>query len=610
MKHPFPVKALSALLLLLYCSNIGHAQGSLNALYFPGNGVLTPTPTATTNSFVDLGTALRDSLAFSNFTIELWVKMGATNSVNPVIIGDKDWASGSNTGFILSYYASTDASSGTAPANDIRFNFRASGGTRVDYDIPFPATIAKHWNHIAITVNRSGSMIGYLNGVATGHAYVLGGENIAADVARTLAGTLPVRLGTDGKTNGYRAPFNGTMDEVRIWKSVRTPQELRDNMCHKLNGNETNLLAYYKMDETSGSNIINKATATSGSFNGTWVNNMSRVNSSAPVGDASLSMYAADLSDSVISLSSTSHGSLSISNMNSSMQGIHVYEIDATPLNTNGISNPDNKYYAVFPVTNTAPYSVTYNYSNDPDAVSSNNNIDLYKRENADSDWVSAGFVKDTAAKNFSNTSQTGMSELMLGNFNTAPLPLDLISFDIEKTKDQSKALLTWVVADAPEVSTFEIEKSNDAVIFLNIGNINPVTNSRDENGNNVYQFTDATPFSGNNFYRIKAIEKSGALKYFPVKSIQFNTVNNQLSLFPNPVNNMLTLHYTSAINTALNIDIYDLSGKKMSRQSIEIAPGSSQYPIDVSGISNSIFFIHLHDQQTDFQTTIKMIKK
>jgi hypothetical protein len=276
MKRQHHVKALSALLLLLYCANVSHAQGSLRALYFPGNGVLTPSPTATTNSFVDLGTALRDSLAFSSFTIELWVKMGATNSVNPVIIGDKDWASGSNTGFILSYYATTDASSGTAPANDIRFNFRAAAGTRVDYDIPFPAAIAQHWNHIAITVNRSGSIIGYLNGVATGHAYVSGGENISADVTKSLAGTLPVRLGTDGKTNGYRAPFNGTMDEVRIWKAVRTPQELRENMCHKLAGSESNLLAYYQMDETSGNSIVNNATATSGLFNGTWVNTMSR----------------------------------------------------------------------------------------------------------------------------------------------------------------------------------------------------------------------------------------------------------------------------------------------------------------------------------------------
>jgi hypothetical protein len=609
MKYQHHVKALSALLLLLYCGNHSHAQGSLRALYFPGNGVLTPSPTATTNSFVDLGTALKDSLALSSFTIEVWVKMGATNSVNPVIIGDKDWASGSNTGFILSYYASTDASSGTAPANDIRFNFRAANGTRVDYDIPFPATIAQRWNHIAVSVNRRGSIIGYLNGVASGHAYVVGGENISADSAKTIAGTLPVRLGTDGKTNGYRAPFNGTMDEVRIWKTVRTPQELRDNMCHKLTGTEGNLLAYYRMDETTGTSIINNATATSGLFNGTWVNNMSRVNSSAPVGDASTSMYATNLSDSIISISSGTHGIFSISNMDNSMQGIQLYEIDTVPTNTTGINNPDNKYYAVFPVNSTATYNLTYNYANYTNAVNSNDSIDLYRRAAADSSWSPAGFTKDVPSSLFSNSALTGASEFIIGNFINSPLPLDLIAFDIEKSIDQSKALLTWSVADITKETSFEIERSNNAVVFFNIGSADAIMGSREENGNGIFHFTDASPLSGSNYYRIKVIGNNGGIKYFPVKSIQFNKARNSVSLFPNPVDNQLTLSYVSEVNTKLQITIYDLTGKEISHQSIKVTPDVSKYPINVSGILTTTFLISVQDQDSNFQTIIKMTK-
>jgi hypothetical protein len=610
MKHRNYLKALSALLLLAYCGNVSYAQGSLKALYFPGNGVLTPTPTATTNSFVDLGTALKDSLALSSFTIEMWVKMGATNSVNPVLIGDKDWASGSNTGFILSYYASTDASSGTAPANDMRFNFRAANGTRVDYDIAFPAAIAQHWNHIAITINRSGNIIGYLNGIATGHAYTTGTENISADAAKTLAGTLPVRLGTDGKVNGYRAPFNGTMDEVRIWKSVRTPQELRDNMCHKLTGSESNLLAYYKMDEVSGNGIVNNATATSGSFNGTWVNNISRVNSGAAIGDVSLNVYATDLSDSILNINSSSAGNFSISNIAANMQGLQVYEINGVPANVTGILNPNNKYYGVFPVNNVATYNITYDYSNDTVAVSNNSSTDLYRRGTADSDWVSAGFAKDATSKTFTNSGLSGASEMLLGNFTTNPLALDLIDFNIVKSTDQSKAILTWIVANVEQGASYEIERSRDGVVFLNMGTVSVVTDSKDEKGNDVYHFTDATPLPGNNFYRIKVVKADGGFKYFPVKSIQFNAAENRFSLFPNPFDHQLTLSYVSQINTVITVMVYDLIGKEISRQNIKVTPAVSQYPIDVAGFPNGSFLLSVRDRNSNFQTTIKMIKK
>ena len=46
--------------------------------------------------------------------------------------------------------------------------------------------------------------------------------------------------------------FNGKMDEVRIWSSVRTQSEIRANMYNELAGNESALVAYYKMDETEG----------------------------------------------------------------------------------------------------------------------------------------------------------------------------------------------------------------------------------------------------------------------------------------------------------------------------------------------------------------------
>ena len=49
--------------------------------------------------------------------------------------------------------------------------------------------------------------------------------------------------------------FEGTMDEVRLWSDVRTETEIRENLCQSMKGSEENLVAYYRMNESSGTNL-------------------------------------------------------------------------------------------------------------------------------------------------------------------------------------------------------------------------------------------------------------------------------------------------------------------------------------------------------------------
>jgi len=491
MKPQDCFRFMIALLIAIHTFSESRAQGPVRAMYFPGTGVLTPTPVATTNSFVDLGTELKDSLATSNFTIELWVKMGATNSVNPVIIGDKDWASGANTGFVLSYYASTDASSGTAGANTLRFNFKPANGTRVDYDIPFSASIARSWNHIAITVNRSGSIIAYLNGVQAGRAYVTGGENISVDAGKTLAGTMPVRLGTDGKPFGYRAPFNGTMDEVRIWKSVRTAQELRDNMCHKLTGAESNLVAYYRMDETSGNTVINNATATAGQFNGTIVNGTYRVLSGAPVGDVSVNSYPASWTGQSLQLATTNRGVFTVDSFKTTGAYLHLYQINAVPDSIGGLSAfaDNNVSFGTFASGDTFHYYPKYSYNNYANALVFRNTISFFSRRfNDEGRWnIKNNLFNNATAGIIRMDSVQGSRQFFLANFvNNCNVPGALGASNVQA----NSALLNWTSGGSAlwniqyGVSGFTLGTGTRR----NAVNTNPYTLSGLQ-GNTTYQF-------------------------------------------------------------------------------------------------------------------------
>jgi hypothetical protein len=47
-------------------------------------------------------------------------------------------------------------------------------------------------------------------------------------------------------------PFDGDIDEVRIWNIARTREQIQNDMHWELSGSEPGLVAYYKFNEGSG----------------------------------------------------------------------------------------------------------------------------------------------------------------------------------------------------------------------------------------------------------------------------------------------------------------------------------------------------------------------
>lgn len=50
--------------------------------------------------------------------------------------------------------------------------------------------------------------------------------------------------------------YTGWIDEVRVWNTARTAEQIRGDMYKKLNGNEANLVAYYDFENTEGFPVI------------------------------------------------------------------------------------------------------------------------------------------------------------------------------------------------------------------------------------------------------------------------------------------------------------------------------------------------------------------
>lgn len=135
------------------------------------------------------------------------------------------------------------------------------------------------WEHIAWT---------YQNNLVTVY---INGENLGTTFTRgPLANGAILYWNIIGKSV---RTINGDLDEVRVWSDVRTEAEINDNMFKELNGDETGLVAYYKMSNGSGTTVTDNSSNT---YNGTMVNMSTDdwVTSYAPIGNLN-SSYQTDV---------------------------------------------------------------------------------------------------------------------------------------------------------------------------------------------------------------------------------------------------------------------------------------------------------------------------
>ncbi len=104
------------------------------------------------------------------------------------------------------------------------------------------------WYHLA-AVYADGVMKIYINGALIGQKNHEGPIN---------ANTMDLLL---GESTGFSGRFwQGMIDEVRIWNTGRTMQEIKEHIATELEGNEEGLVAYYPMNDGLGSTTIEDKT--------------------------------------------------------------------------------------------------------------------------------------------------------------------------------------------------------------------------------------------------------------------------------------------------------------------------------------------------------------
>lgn len=364
-----------------------------SSLFAQGNAATTGsgycldfTPNMSNGNYVDLGNL--SAIDTGNFSIEMWVNVHACKA-DPPFFSNKDWSSGNNPGIVFDVHDN---------GSKLRINLKPSGSTFQNIILPINA-IGRGWFHLAVTLNRTTYLKVYIDGILKSSTYFDTGLNGSFKSPYTY------KLGQDGTgaytdDNGILIPYDGKLDEVRIWKVERTEDEIKANMCRKIPPSSPNLYAYYNCDATSGSTLADLK----GVQDGKWINNIadSWAVSGAAIGDTSIAQYpgSQDWSGIEMRLSDTLHGAFKIKNVQAA-EGMHVYKVNSQPNFINGLNTfSDNKvYYGVFMAgaTNSAVYTAQFDYSDYANAIANESKVKLFTR-NQNSDHIWSEYLADQLA--------------------------------------------------------------------------------------------------------------------------------------------------------------------------------------------------------------------
>lgn len=181
-------------------------------------------------------------------------------------------------------------------------------------------------------------------------------------------------------------------------------------------------------------------------------------------------------------------------------------------------------------------------------------------------------------------------------------LPVTLTDFNVQLTNDKN-VVLHWTLGAGSNPKYFEILKRSTASNF-------ELLKKTDATSALNYQFTDAVPFKGNNFYQLKITDVNGGVKYSNVCKINIEQKHfAELSVFPNPVTDILHLQTALLKAGTVNIRLINTEGKEVLLHTKYLNSGTNAVMLPVKNLPAGCYTLTLAFANGE-TTTASVIKQ
>jgi Secretion system C-terminal sorting domain len=177
-------------------------------------------------------------------------------------------------------------------------------------------------------------------------------------------------------------------------------------------------------------------------------------------------------------------------------------------------------------------------------------------------------------------------NSFFVGSINAVntPLPITLISFNAYLKNGEVE--LDWLTSSETNNAYYTIQRSKAGLVWENIEKIAGAgTSSADES----YRAYDQTPYTGKSYYRLAQTDIDGKQTYSPVVSINLENKIAEISVYPNPAKDHLTISFP--VVSRYEVALLNISGQIISNN---VVATNDNYILNLSGLKTGIYFIRI----------------
>ena len=154
--------------------------------------------------------------------------------------------------------------------------------------------------------------------------------------------------------------------------------------------------------------------------------------------------------------------------------------------------------------------------------------------------------------------------------------------------------LIKWATASETDNDYFIVERSVDGIEFVNI---HQEAGQGTVSNETYYSFLDSNAPEGLSYYRVKQFDFNGASE----SSNTFTVIRGEVSfvltgVVPTVASTSVDINYHAALNSKVEMTIFDVSGKLISQSVLASQTGANTETIDLSNYASGVYFVRLTD--------------
>ena len=166
------------------------------------------------------------------------------------------------------------------------------------------------------------------------------------------------------------------------------------------------------------------------------------------------------------------------------------------------------------------------------------------------------------------------------------------------------RALISWTTASEHNNDYFVVERSDDAVNFVEVGRVAGAGNSIEMLS---YNYADYSIRTGENYYRLTQVDYDGTRTTSEIIEVYCSgnvpLGDPDVYVYPNPFRDELTVHLVNFGDVAAHIQVYDMLGRML----FERTADDTEVVLQLGALPDAAYTVRV--STADFVVNKKVVK-